>query len=349
MLAKRLPESAVKDIATHLSPFELCSFDRVRSRTESSIRGIVVTVPLLPIQIASFREERALHVIEKGIRLCEKNGAQIVGLGGFTSVVGNEGEVLSKRLSVPLTSGNTLTASLALDGIYKAVYLMDVRLSDATAAVIGATGDIGSICTKVLSKNVKRLHIAARNEKRLMEFSDLIRGYGQAEVEVFKYTRDAVRDADIVLSATSAVTTIIDPAHLKPGAVVCDVSLPANIAREVVKMRDDILVFEGGLAKIEHPEDIRSEKLAHILPMNSVFGCVAETMALTFEGRFEPFSIGRGNITEERLREMKAIAERHGVVLSDFFCGYKFYTDQDIGAIRRNAARKREAVYVAQR
>jgi predicted amino acid dehydrogenase len=226
---------------------------------------------------------------------------------------------------------------------------MGTTLSDSTAAIIGATGDIGSICTKMLSRKVKKLNIAARNEKRLQEFADTVKSYGRADVEVFKYTKDAVRGADIVLSATSAVVTIIDPANLKPGAIVCDVAVPANIAREVALSRDDILVFEGGLAKLPYPKDIMNNIVLELLPQNSIYGCIAETMTLTLEGRFEPYSIGRGNITEKKLSDMKNMAEDNGIGLSDFFCGYKTFSDKDIENIRKNADRKREGHLVAKR
>lgn len=348
-IAKYLPQSIVKTAVLNLPPYKLCSFDRIRSSQNIEISGSTITLPIMPSQIVSMPEGKALSMIEKAIKICEKEKAKIVGLGGFASVVGNEGEALSKRVSVPLTSGNTLTSSLALDGIYKAAYLMDINLAEATAAVIGATGDIGSICTKVLSKKVKKLNIAARNEKRLQDFAELISNYGNAQVEVFKYTKDAVRTADIVLTATSAVTTIVDAGNLKPGAIVCDVAIPANIAKEVVKTRDDILVFEGGLAKFPYPEDVYNKKLANLVPQNSMYGCVAETISLTLEEKFEPYSIGRGNITEEKLYRIKNISEKHGLTLSDFFCGYKFFTEEDIKNIRKNAERKKEEYYVTER
>ncbi len=341
-IAKKLPRNMVKYITSILPSYELCSYNNIRSSMGLSVSGIIAAVPLLPIQIASLPEERVLDLIETGIRKCVKEGAQIVGLGGFTSVVGNEGEVLSKRVSVPLTSGNALTASLTLEGIYKATFLMNLTLSDCTVAILGSTGDIGSICTKILSKKVNKLNIAARNEKRLQEFSAIITRCGGAKVEVFKYTKDAVKEADIILSATSSVSTIIEPEHLKPGCIVCDVSLPANIAKEVTNIRNDIFVFEGGLAKIEHPEDIKKSILRNVLPRNSIFGCAAETIALTFENKFEPYSIGRGNITEEKIEKIREIAVKHGIALSDFFCGDKFYTERDIDNIIQNAERRED-------
>ena len=345
-LLKILPDDISRRFNISMPPRVLSSYDKIRF-LNGEVSGEVVTLPLIPIQIASLGEERVLELIKKGIELCVRRGAQIVGLGGFTSVVGNEGEVLAKRVSVPLTSGNTLTSSLALDGIYKAAHIMELSIHEATAAVIGATGDIGSICTKILSKKVKKLNIAARNEQKLNEFADIIRKYGSADVEVFKYTKDAVSSADIILSATSSVTTIIEPVNLKSGAIVCDVAIPANIAKEVAILRDDILVFEGGLAKLPYHDDILNEAVKDLLPKNSMYGCLAETMVLALEGRFESFSIGRGNITEDKMSEIKLMASKHGITVADFFCGYKLFTDEDIDGIKKSAEKNRDKAYVA--
>lgn len=348
-LAKKLPQRIAKNISERLPPHRITSLKKIRSIADVSVGAEVVAIPLLPIQIAYLGEERVLELIEKGIRSCIRKGAKIVGLGGFTSVVGNEGEALSKRVSVPLTSGNTFTAALTLDGIYKASALMGISIENSTAAVIGATGDIGSICTRILSKKVKKLNIAARNEKKLEDFAASLNNSKGAGVEVFKYAKDAVRDADIVLTAASAVTTIVDPLNMKPGAVVCDVAIPANIAKEVANSRDDIFVFEGGLARFPYPEDLINRSVVSLLPGRSMYGCIAETALLTFAGRFESFSLGRGNITEDKIDQIKKLASEYGIVLADFFCGYKFYDDNDIDNIRKNAKKKEEKRYVFKR
>ena len=348
-ISKILSPRFYPDIIKHMPPYKLCSINNIRSSGGSIIEADIVLIPLLPAHIAVIHEEKILNKIKRGISICEKNGAKIVGLGALTSVVGNEGEALSKKVGVPLTSGNTLTASLTLEGIYRAAYLMGLSLINSTIAIIGATGDIGSICTKILSKKVKKINIAARNGQKLQEFAQIIKHYGNAEVEVFKYTKDAICDVDIILTATSAITTLIDPMSLKPGAIVCDIAIPANIAKEVACLRDDIFVFEGGLAKFAYKEDAVNDKGINLLPGDSIYGCIAETATLTFENRFESFSIGRGSITEDKVAEICGMANKHGIKLSDFFCGYKFYTEKDIDSIRKSAERNKEKVYAARR
>jgi len=161
------------------------------------------------------------------------------------------------------------------------------------------------------------------------------------EIKYYKSCKEAVKEADIILTVTSAVSAIIEPMSLKPGAIVCDVAIPANIAKEIALIRNDILVFEGGLAKLPYQSEIEDRVLNDLMPSGSIYGCLAEGVALTFEGKFENYSIGRGNITEAKITEISKIAKKHGLQLAPFFCGYRFYSDEDIENIKKNAKRNR--------
>jgi hypothetical protein len=50
-----------------------------------------------------------------------------------------------------------------------------------------------------------------------------------------------------------------------------------------------------------------------------VHGCLLEGMALALEGRFEPYSQGRGFITPQRVEEIESIAARHGIYLAPLY------------------------------
>lgn len=348
-LAKRLPRHVLYNILLKAPPYKYCDIENVRSLTGGVANGLAIILPLLPHQVALLKEDVVIKKVIQAVRLAERLGAKMAVLGGFTSIVGNEGEVVSKEVNIAVTSGNTYTACLAIEGIEKAARLMDINLNEATMAVIGATGDIGSICTKVFSKRVKKVNIVARNEKRLNEFADFIRNYGTCSVEVCKRTSDAVKEADVILTVTSAVSVLINSEDLKPGSVVCDVAIPANIAKEVVNMRDDVLVFEGGLAKPPFVKDIKTKEWRRATPPSSIFGCLSEGIILALEGRFENYSLGRGNITEEKINEMFKIEKKHGFNIADFFCGYKLFTDADIEIIKKNAKMKRVTQYAVKR
>lgn len=348
-LAKRLPRHILYNVLLNAPPYKYSNIEKVRSLTGAVAHGFAVICPLLPHQVAFLPEETVIKKVIQAVRLAERLGAKMAVLGGFTSIVGNEGEIVSKEVNIAVTSGNTYTACLTIEGIEKAVKAMDLNLKEATMAVIGATGDIGSICTRVFSKRVKKINIVARNEKRLNEFADFIRNYGTCEIEVYKRTRDAVKDSDVVLTVTSALSVLINSEDLKPGSIVCDVAIPANIAKEIVNERNDILVFEGGLAKPPYAADISTKEWKRAMPPNSLFGCLSEGILLTLEGRFENYSLGRGNITEEKINEMFQIEKEHGFSVADFFCGYKQFSDKDIEDIRKNARIRKETRYAVKR
>jgi predicted amino acid dehydrogenase len=324
-----------KDMARNLPINKFIDLKANISDTDKSISGMGIVCPLFPEDFVKLQERIVLDKIKKACLLAQREGAGIIGLGGFTSIVGNEGEVLAKEIDAGITSGNTYTAYLALEGIFKAAELMQIDLSCATAAVIGATGDIGSICTRVLSKRVKHINLVARHENRLEEFAEEIRSLNSTSVFITKYIPEAIREADIILTATSSLTTIIEPTQLKSGCVVCDVALPPNIAREVYDIRKDVLVFEGGKAKLPKLEKIKSEFWQKYFPENIIVGCLAETMLLALENYFKDFSIGRGKITEEKLDFIAKVARKHGFTLAPFRCGGKILDVEQINKIRK--------------
>jgi hypothetical protein len=52
-------------------------------------------------------------------------------------------------------------------------------------------------------------------------------------------------------------------------------------------------------------------------PPDQVYACMAETMVLALEGRRECFTLGR-DISVDRVREIAALADRHGFQLGGF-------------------------------
>ncbi len=338
-IARKISPFYLNEFLKKIPPYRLNSVRNIRSLKGAVIDCHTIICPLLPANMVEMDEGFVLNRITQAVRKVEKLGGKIATLGGFTSVIGNEGSEVAKRVNIAVTSGNSYTAGLAIEGVIRAAYYMDLDLSNATLAVIGATGDIGSICTRVLSKKVKKVNLVALQESKLVKLAEEIKRSGKSNVAMYRHTRDAIVYADVILTVTSAISAIVDPRDLKPGAIVCDVAIPANIAKEVANKRNDIFVFEGGLARLPYQHEIKDRMFAELMPTGSIYGCLAEGVVLTFEGKFENYSIGRGNITEEKVDEIMKIAKKHGLRLADFFCGYRFYSDDDIESIKRNAKR----------
>ncbi len=271
------------------------------------------------------------------IEIARRLGAHLVGLGGFTSIIGDSGLEISRKSSLPVTSGNTYTAAIILRSLYKAAALLELDLKVARIAVIGATGDIGSACAKELAKRCGSLVLVARNEERLHMLSETLKKEC-ALVGIVKKPAQATSDADIVITVTSSITTLIEPHELKSGAIICDASYPANITQEIRKMRDDVLVFEGGIVswpELQSQVTEDSPLWDFNPPMIGVHGCFAETMLLALEKRFGTYSIGRGNITSEKMNEIAHIADKYRMSPAQFWHGRGSYSREEIDVIRR--------------
>ena len=73
----------------------------------------------------------------------------MLGLGAFTSVIGDAGITIAKELDVPVTTGDAYTVSIAVEALREAAKLMNIDLAKSTAAVVGAGGTIGRVCTEL--------------------------------------------------------------------------------------------------------------------------------------------------------------------------------------------------------
>ncbi|MBL7198450.1 MAG: shikimate dehydrogenase [Candidatus Omnitrophica bacterium] len=335
-LLEKFPKSLLKRILKNISPYKLAYIKEIRSVIGKKIDGIVILYPLLPEQMVELDRELILKKIVSAGRLAQRSGAMIIGLGGFTSIFSNQGIDVAGELEIAVTTGNTYTASLVIEGILKAAELIQYTLENATVAIIGATGDIGASCAKMLTGKVKRLLLVAREQNKLLELSLSLRQNSSTQIDIVRYPNDAALQAEIIITSTSSITTLLEAGDLKNGAIVCDVSLPPNIAREVVKQRDDIFVFEGGYAKLPYFNELNDINLKKYFPFGAIFGCLAETIVLALEEKFENFSLGKGKITLESMKEIRDIGKKHGFELAPFFCGDKIYSVRDIEKIKNN-------------
>ncbi len=272
-------------------------------------------------------------IIQTG-RLAEKLGAQILGLGAFTSVVGDAGVTIAKALDVPVTTGDSYTVTVAVGAIREAADVMEIPLAGATAAVVGATGAIGQVCAELLAEDVDRLYLIGRRQEALEDLRVRLLACARAEL-IVSTSMDVLADAQLILTVTSAIHEVIRPEHLQPGSVVCDVARPRDVSAMVAAARDDILVIDGGMVDVPGPVDFHFN---FGFPPGKAYACMAETIALALEGRFEDYTLGK-HLTRDRVEEISAMAKKHGFRLSGFRSFEREVTQQHIDTVRRNARR----------
>ena len=117
-----------------------------------------------------------------------------------------------------------------------------------------------------------------------------------------------VAESDVVVTATSTVEKLVKADLLKAEAIVCDISTPSNVGPEVKEQRPDVMVVDGGIVRL--PGDSRLGFNAS-LKKGQAYACMAETMMLALEERYEDMSLGF-NLCIEKVVELEELASRHG-------------------------------------
>ncbi len=117
-----------------------------------------------------------------------------------------------------------------------------------------------------------------------------------------------ISEADVVVTATSNTEEMVTPDLLKHGAVICDISRPPNVSREVHRVRDDVLVIDGGVIALPGRPDLGWD---FGFDQGLAYACMAETMMLALEQRYEHASIG-SNLTLDFMLYTRQLASKHG-------------------------------------
>jgi predicted amino acid dehydrogenase len=197
--------------------------------------------------------------------------------------------------------------------------------------VVGATGVIGRVCAQFLAQDARQLTLIGRRTDALDAVRDSCAG-SRADIRASANIHD-IYDADVIVTVTSATTSVIEPEHLKPGAVVLDVARPRDVSWRVAARRDDVLVIEGGMVEVPGPVDFGFN---FGFPPGKSYACMAETMALALEGRYQDYSVGK-HITMAQVSEIGEIATRHGFKLSGFRSFERAVTEDHIARVRERA------------
>lgn len=332
-IVKCFPESLVEGLVKHMSPKTVSHITGIQSATGTQAEGWFVACPLTPRQFLELDQDFVTQKIISAAKIAQQDGAKIVGLGAYTSIAGDGGITVDRNVDIAITTGNSYTCFTAIQGARNAAGLMGININEAHVAIVGATGSIGRVCAHLLAdEGVGTMTLLGRDTARLQAVAEQFATGNSVQVSTDLDT--VLPQADLIVTVTSAVDAVIEPRHLKPGAVVCDVSRPRDVSVRVAQERDDVLVIEGGVVAV--PGDVNFGFNFGFPPKTS-YACMAETMILALEGRYESFSLGK-ELDLEKVREIGRLAAKHGFKLAGFRSFEKAVTPETIAHIRQRAA-----------
>ncbi|WP_329253877.1 aminotransferase class III-fold pyridoxal phosphate-dependent enzyme [Streptomyces canus] len=290
---------------------------RVETDTGESSYGEIFALPYGAQRLLDMPSAKSAALVQEAVDDAVSRGAQLVGLGAYTSVITANATAL-RDVPVPVTTGNAYTVAAAVDGLEQAAQQQGIELGDACCVVLGGAGAIGLASSLLLSEKVGRLVLVgnpanrARSERRLaaalksvvghlMQAGDVeqagalaqaVRTRASSGVDAQAITAELVGQGllnasvdaeavlpagDLVLAATSTPDQLIQPELVRRGAAVCDVSQPPNVGPQLKAARPDLRVVAGGLVEMPGGRDLGVD---FGVPSGVTYACTAETMIL---------------------------------------------------------------------
>jgi fatty aldehyde-generating acyl-ACP reductase len=295
------------------APPQLVEHLQVISATGKTIEGAYIDSCFVPEMLSRFKTAR--RKVLSAMELAQKKGIDITALGGFTSIIFENFNLLKEQQirSTTLewerfTTGNTHTAWVICRQVETNAPKLGIDLRQARVAVIGATGDIGSAVCRWLSQRtgVKELLLVARQPQPLL---DLQRELGGGRILKLE---EALPEADVVVWVASLPQTLsIDAANLKSPCLMIDGGYPKNL--DTKASGNGIHVLKGGIVEFFSDITWQMMEMAEMdNPKRQMFACFAEAILLEFEGIHTNFSWGRNNICLDKMDLIGAASLRHG-------------------------------------
>jgi predicted amino acid dehydrogenase len=336
----------VEKAVAYAPPFVYSHVTGIVSDTGDEAEGWLITVGGTPKQMLAHPPEFTYSRLLEAAELSRRLGAQIMGLGAFTKVVGDAGVTVAKQARLPVTTGNSYSASGALWAAHEAVRRLGIVEVDddgalrGKAMVVGASGAIGAACARLLALASDELWLVSPETAKLLQLKrEIERDHPRATVHVATNPSSALAKVDVIVTATSAAgQKVLDIMRVKPGCVITDVARPLDMSAEDIAKRPDVLVIESG--EIELPGEVRMKSIG--LPDRVAYACLAETIVLALEGRYENFTVGR-SISWPKVKEIYRLGLKHGMQLATISGVNGPYSDEDFDRVRSAALAARAA------
>jgi acetylornithine/succinyldiaminopimelate/putrescine aminotransferase/predicted amino acid dehydrogenase/acyl carrier protein len=154
-LPSDLQEDFARNIALSADPFVAAQTRYVSPQGDEACGTFIILPHTAERLLALSREERE-RLLDHCVALARDNGARVLGLGAFTSVISDGGKTLSGK-GFAITSGNSLTVVAGLHQLQRALARRQSALAATAVAVVGAGGSIGRAMAILLAREARSL------------------------------------------------------------------------------------------------------------------------------------------------------------------------------------------------
>jgi len=281
----------------------ICSPEKKINGTSGYITGLTLTPQeILSLPIQKVRKK----ILDTALFLQNELDVDLIQLGALTTSVTSGGIWLTKQKEFRgyVNHGDSFTAAVTCQIVDKALDFFNKKSSDLTISIIGAYGVIGEAISKILVPEFKKSILIGRRQEKLEELKTKLNG-------TFKTTTSIeTQESDIIVTATSHPTALLQSVHLKKNAIVVDVSQPVNLSQDVCSLRPDISRIDGGFVDFPYECNMNIPGV----PPGKLFSCIVEVIAQSLEDEKRHHV---GSIDLDHLEKTKRWSEKYGFKVNE--------------------------------
>jgi predicted amino acid dehydrogenase len=284
-------------------------------------------------QMVSLGPRRVFNAVLKAVRFAQENDARSAALVAYTALVGDRGAKVYEQTGIPITTGNHLTLATMPEAILKAAALLEKNVGKLRMLVLGANPLVYT-CVRNLGYALDFTYIYYPAREKLRTYYTVLPFDLKRKVAIISGNpANILPDADIIINATRRLPASFNEKLLKSGAIVFDASYP----RSIHIYRNDILLMDGITLL---PPGEPKFNFDFGLPERYCFPCMAEPMALAFEGRHESYSLGK-DFSADKANDIWRMAHKHGFELGDLTSNERVIPLEKIVEIKRVSKKRR--------
>jgi len=315
---KKLPQNVVIKLINKLPPLIVSKITGLKSQQNNvSVDGCMVSINLFPEEMLNNRE-LAIKKIIKAIKISQRRGVKIVGLGGLTYYVIRGGiDLLDKIYNIHLTTGHAYTA-------YNIIAILNIILNEKLKlpinkikiAIVGAAGSIGSSCAQLLARDGIKELLLMDIQRKLERINNLLLPKLK---EINKNLKIAIssdlnllKNEYFIITATNSPEALIHSHHLSNGTIILDDAQPSDVHPEVIE-NDNVLVIEAGLV---HTPNIKTHFNFGFKDKYDNYSCLAEILVLASIDYKDHFVVHRANL--EAIDKIKEWSKNLGFRPAEF-------------------------------
>lgn len=260
------------------------------------------------------KRKKIMSKIQSAVNIAVKNGSQIISLGGYTSILSNNGMSVVAPDDVKIITGNTLTAASGLQRVLQELKQNPEFHKKNVLAIVGASGNIGTILSEQLVQRkdlFSEVILLGRNKKQLTNLLTMLQTETVIPDEMkvrLETNMERLINCDVIIISTNTNDPIIFRHHIKRSGkvLIADNSVPAALNRDVQTLPNVIsLPFASYIQLPEDPDFV----ISSYTPQGTVFCCAAEAMLCGLEKVDLPL---KGKISNEAVIYLTELARKYG-------------------------------------